>query len=192
MTFSLTKNDRRARIIIYVFSVVVFLAVTALERVTLNVNLGFDPHVFAATNAIINSVVAVLLVAGIITAKRGAYTTHKNIMLTAILLSVLFLVSYILHHLFAGSTLYGDLDKNGIVTDLEKAEAGSMRYVYFFLLGTHILLAGISLPFILFTAYRALINENRAHRKLARITWPMWFYGAVYGPIVYLMISRYY
>ncbi len=192
MTFSLTKNDRRARIIIYVFSVVVFLAVTALERVTLNVNLGFDPHVFAATNAIINSVVAVLLVAGIITAKRGAYTTHKNIMLTAILLSVLFLVSYILHHLFAGSTLYGDLNKNGIVTDLEKAEAGSMRYVYFFLLGTHILLAGLSLPFILFTAYRALINENRAHRKLAKITWPMWFYVAVSGPIVYLIISRYY
>jgi putative membrane protein len=192
MTYSLTKNDRKAKIIIYAFSVVVFLAVTALERVTLNVNLGFDPHVFAATNAIINSVVAVLLVAGIITAKRGAYTTHKNIMLTAILLSVLFLVSYILHHLFAGSTLYGDLNKNGIVTDLEKAEAGSMRYVYFFLLGTHILLAGLSLPFILFTAYRALINENRAHRKLAKITWPMWFYVAVSGPIVYLIISRYY
>lgn len=132
MTFSLTKNDRKARILIYVFSVVVFLAVTALERVTLNVDLGFDPHIFAAINALINSIVAVLLVAGIITAKRGLYTKHKNIMLTAILLSVLFLVSYILHHLFAGSTLYGDLDKNGIVTELEKAEAGSMRYVYFF------------------------------------------------------------
>jgi len=192
MTFNLTKNDRRARIIIYVFSVVVFLAVTALERVTLDVDLGFDPHIFAAVNALINSIVAVLLVAGIITAKRGLYTTHKNIMLSAIFLSVFFLVSYILHHLFAGSTFYGDLDKNGIVTDLEKAEAGSMRYVYFFLLGTHILLAGISLPFILFTAYRALINENRAHRKLAKITWPMWFYVAVSGPIVYFMISRYY
>ena len=192
MTFSLTKNDRRARIIIYVFSVVVFLAVTALERVTVDVDLGFDPHIFAAVNALINSIVAVLLVAGIITAKRGLYTTHKNIMLTAILLSVLFLISYILHHLFAGSTLYGDLDKNGIVTDLEKAEAGTMRYIYFFLLGTHILLAGISLPFILFTSYRALINENAAHRKIAKVTWPMWFYVAVSGPIVYLMISRYY
>jgi len=192
MTFSLTKNDRRARIIIYVFSVVVFLAVTALERVTVDVDLGFDPHIFAAVNALINSIVAVLLVAGIITAKRGLYTTHKNIMLTAILLSVLFLISYILHHLFAGSTLYGDLDKNGIVTDLEKAEAGTMRYIYFFLLGTHILLAGISLPFILFTSYRALINENAAHRKIAKITWPMWFYVAVSGPLVYLMISRYY
>lgn len=192
MIFSLTKNDRKAKIIIYVFSVVVFLAVTVLEKITLDVDLGFNPHVFAAGNAIINSMVALLLVAGIITAQRGLYTTHKNIMLSAIFLSVFFLVSYILHHLFAGSTFYGDLDKNGIVSEIEKAEAGSMRYIYFFLLGTHILLAGISLPFILFTAYRALINENAAHRKIAKITWPMWFYVAVSGPLVYLMISRYY
>jgi putative membrane protein len=67
-----------------------------------------------------------------------------------------------------------------------------MRYLYFFLLGTHILLAGISLPFILFTAYRALINENDRHRKIAKITWPLWFYVALTGPIVYLMISKYY
>ncbi len=83
MIFSLTKNDRKAKIIIYTFSVVVFLAVTALEKITLDVDLGFNPHVFAATNAIINSMVAVLLVAGIITAQRGLYTTHKNIMLSA-------------------------------------------------------------------------------------------------------------
>ena len=67
-----------------------------------------------------------------------------------------------------------------------------MRYVYFFLLGTHILLAGISLPFILFTAYRALIGEYNLHRRIARITWPMWFYVAITGPLVYLMISAYY
>ncbi len=62
----------------------------------------------------------------------------------------------------------------------------------FFILGTHILLAGVSLPYILFTAYRALIGENAIHRKLAKITWPMWFYVAVTGPIVYWMISKYY
>lgn len=113
-------------------------------------------------------------------------------MLTAIGLSVIFLVTYILHHLFAGSTLYGDVDKNGIVDAAEKAAAGSMRYVYFFLLGTHILLAGISLPFILFTAYRGLINENKRHRNIAKITWPLWFYVAVTGPVVYWMISKFY
>ncbi|HYH15488.1 MAG TPA: DUF420 domain-containing protein, partial [Flavisolibacter sp.] len=72
-----------------------------------------------------------------------------------------------------------------------KAAAGLMRYVYFFILGTHILLAGISLPYILFAAYRALINENAAHRKVAKIAWPMWFYVAVTGPIVYWMIRAY-
>jgi putative membrane protein len=113
-------------------------------------------------------------------------------MLTAIVLSAIFLLTYIAHHLFAGSTWYGDLNKDGEVDAVEKAAAGSMRYVYFVLLGTHILLAGVSLPFILFTAYRALIDENARHRKLAKITWPMWFYVAVTGPVVYLMISRYY
>jgi putative membrane protein len=192
MNLTLGKNDRKASIFIITVSIVVFVAVTVLERVTLDVDLGFNPHVFATANAVINSIVAVLLLAGLFTAKAGKYKTHKNIMLAAIILSVLFLVTYILHHLFAGSTWYGDADKNSIVSEAEKVAAGSMRYVYFVLLGTHILLAGISLPFILFTAYRALINENAKHRKLAKMTWPMWFYVAVTGPIVYLMISKYY
>src|SRR5215217_9541472 len=191
MNLIIQKNDRKASILIIAFSVFIFVAVTVLERVTLNVNLGFNPHFFALINAAINSIVAVLLVVGLIAAKRRAYTTHKNIMLTAITLSVLFLITYILHHLFAGSTWYGDADKNGVVDAAEKASAGWMRYIYFFLLGTHILLAGVSLPFILFTAYRALINENEKHRRIAKITWPMWFYVAITGPIVYAMISRY-
>jgi putative membrane protein len=186
------KNDRLARILIIVFSIIVFVAVTALERVTLDVKLGFDPHIFALTNAIINSIVSLLLLAGLYTAKTRQISVHRNIMLTAIGLSVVFLITYILHHLFAGSTWYGDLDHNGKVDDFEKTEAGMMRYVYFFLLGTHILLAGISLPFILFTAYRALIGEYSLHRRIARITWPMWFYVAITGPLVYLMISAYY
>ncbi|HZH36313.1 MAG TPA: DUF420 domain-containing protein, partial [Flavisolibacter sp.] len=109
-----------------------------------------------------------------------------------IILSVFFLVFYIAHHLFSGSTLYGDYNINGVVDEAEIARAGSLRLVYRLLLGTHILLAGISLPFILFTAYRALIGENAQHRRIAKITWPMWFYVAVTGPIVYYMISRFY
>lgn len=192
MNLSLVKNDSKAKYIIWIFSIVVFVAVTALERVTLNVDLGFNPHIFAQINAVINSIVALLLIAGLYTAKQRKLKSHRNIMLTAIMLSVLFLVSYILHHLFAGSTWYGDTDHNGTVDAMEKAAAGSMRTIYFVLLGTHIILAGVSLPFILFTAYRALINENERHRKIAKITWPMWFYVAISGPIVYLMISQYY
>jgi putative membrane protein len=191
MSLTLEKNDKKAKALIFGFSAVVFVAVTVLERITVNVDLGFDPHNLALVNAVINSIVSVLLLAGLITAKRGAYDAHRKIMIAAIGLSVLFLLTYIAHHLFAGSTWYGDTDKNGIVDEAEKAAAGASRIVYFVLLGTHILLAGISLPFILFTAYRALINENARHRKIAKITWPMWFYVAVTGPIVYFMISQY-
>lgn len=189
---AITKNDRKARIIIFVFSAIVFLAVSALGRYKLNVELGFDEHIFAKANALINSIVTVLLLAGLYCARTGRYTTHKYIMLTAMALSVLFLISYILHHLFAGEARFGDMNHDGVLSEAEKLAAGPVRYVYYVLLGTHIVLAGLALPFILFTAYRALINENRAHRKLAKITWPMWFYVALTGPVVYWMISSYY
>ena len=191
MALTITKNDRKARILIFSFSIIIFIAVSLLERVTIEVDLGFNPHVFSLINAIINTIVAALLVAGLFAAKTGRYTTHKYIMITALILSCIFLLNYVLSHLFTGSTWYGDVDGNGVVSDWEKAEAGAWRYIYLFILGTHILLAGISLPFILFTAYRALINENQKHRKLAKVTWPMWFYVAVSGPIVYYMISQY-
>ena len=190
--FTLTKNDKKARIIIFSFSVVVFILVSLLGKYKLDVSLGFDEHIFAKANAVINSVVAVLLLAGLFCARTGKYTTHRKIMLTAMGLSVLFFLSYVLHHLFAGEARFGDVNGDGLLSEAEKAAAGSIRYFYYVLLGTHILLAGIVLPFILFTAYRALISENKAHRKLAKITWPMWFYVAVSGPAVYLMISPYY
>jgi putative membrane protein len=192
MNLTLTKNDRKARTIILLFSAFIFIAISALGKYKLNIDLGFDEHIFAKANAVINSIVAVLLVAGILSAKNKKFNTHRNIMLTAMALSVLFLVSYILHHLLSGEAKFGDTNGDGILSEAEKLAAGSVRYIYYVLLGTHIILAGIVLPFILFTAYRALIGENAAHRKLAKITWPMWFYVAVTGPIVYLLISPYY
>ena len=189
---SLAKNDKKAKLLIYTVSFVVFAAVVFLSKYKLDVNLGFDVHVFAKTNAIINSMVAVLLLAGLFTVKQKKYELHKKIMLTAISLSVLFLLSYIAHHLLAGDTKYGDVNHDGIVSLDEKALAGNLRMVYYFVLITHIPLAAIILPFILFAAYRALTGEYDKHKKLVRITWPVWFYVAVTGVVVYLMISPYY
>ena len=189
---TLTKNDKKAKLLIYTVSFVVFAAVVFLSKYKLNVDLGFDVHVFAKTNAIINSIVAVLLLAGLFSAKQKKYELHKKIMLTAISLSVLFLLSYIAHHLFAGDTKYGDVNHDGIVSLDEKGLAGNLRMVYYFILITHIPLAAIILPFILFTAYRALTGEYEKHKKLVRITWPVWFYVAISGVIVFLMISPYY
>jgi putative membrane protein len=175
---AIKKNDSRAKWIIGIFSFVVFSTIVALGRIKLNVDLGFDSHLFARANAIINSVVSVLLIAGLVAVKQGKYILHKRIMISALLLSVLFLISYICHHLFTGDTRFGG--------------TGNIRYVYFTILITHIFLAATILPFILFTAYRALITEWPRHVKLARVTWPIWLYVSVTGPIVYLMISPYY
>ena len=172
------KNDAKARNFIIAVSVIIFAAITLLSRVELNVELGFDKHLFAKINATINSTVSLLLVAGLVAVKSKKYILHKRIMLLAMGLSCLFLLSYICHHLFTGETKFGG--------------EGTIRTIYFFILGTHIVLAGIILPFILFTAYRALIGEWPKHKKLARITWPVWFYVAVTGVVVYFMISPYY
>ncbi len=172
-------NDRLARIIITVLSVVVFAVVVALDRMPpLEFPFDFDVHYLAMGVGIINTLVAALLLAGLQTARKGNFILHKRIMFTAIILSILFLVFYIGHHLFAGSTKYGG--------------EGVMRYIYYTLLITHIFLAAIVLPFILFTAYRAITGEYGRHKKNARLTWPIWFYVAVSGVIVYLMIKPYY
>lgn len=186
------KNDKKARTLILVFSAIVFTAVVALSRVKLNVDLGFDIHVFARINAIINTIVSVLLVAALLAVKGKRYTQHKKLMLTAMFLSVLFLVSYICHHLLAGDTIFGDLDHDGVLSEAEKSHVGSARILYRLVLFTHIPLAGLILPFILFTAYRAMVGEWEKHKKLARITWPIWLYVAITGVLVYWMISPYY
>lgn len=188
----LVKNDKRAKFLIFLLSVIVFGAVTALSRIQLDVDLGFDKHIFAKINAIINGTVSFLLIAGLIAIKMKKRKLHERIMLTSMILSILFLVSYICHHLFTGSTPFGDANHDGVTSAEEIAAVGSMRLVYFVILITHIFLAAIILPFILFTAYRALITEYPKHKKLARITWPIWLYVSTTGVIVYLLISPYY
>ena len=168
------------------------MVIVLLSRFTLEIELGFDVHIFATINAFLNSTIALLLVLALWAVKNKNYLLHKQLMLTALILSVLFLVSYIAHHLLAGEAKFGDSDYNGIVSEAEKLVVGNLRIVYFIILATHIFLAAIILPFILFTAYRALTAEYEMHKKLARITWPLWFYVAVTGPIIYLMICPYY
>lgn len=188
------KNDKKALTLIIVFSVIVFVVVSILGKYNLagRVELPFDVHLFAKANAVINAAVAVLLIAGLLIVKKGNYSLHKKVMLLAMFLSVLFLVSYICHHLFAGEAIYGDTDGVRGLSDAERAAAGSMRTLYLFILATHIPLAGLALPFILFAAYRALTGDYEKHKKIVRIIWPVWLYVAITGVIVYIMISPYY
>ena len=108
------------------------------------------------------------------------------------LLSGMFLLSYVVYHMTNDPVLFGDADFNGVVTDIEKAAVGSTRTVYFFLLATHVILAAVILPFILLTFNRAYTNQFDRHKKIARWVYPLWLYVAITGPICYLMLRPYY
>ncbi len=161
---------------IWILSIVIPLAVALLFSVRIPgvERLGFLPPIYASINAL----TAVLLVAAVVVIKKGKRKTHERLMKTCILLSVLFLVMYVAYHMTSDSTPYGG--------------EGTMKAIYLFILITHILLSIGVIPFVLITYVRALSGKFDAHRKIAKITFPIWLYVAVTGVIVYLMISPYY
>lgn len=136
--------------------------------------LSFLPPIYAT----INGLTAVILVIAVIAIKNGKRKLHENLMKFAIFLSVLFLGMYVAYHMTSDSTKFGG--------------EGAIKYVYYFILITHICLSVIIIPFVLVTYVRALAERFDKHRKIAKITFPMWLYVAVTGVIVYLMISPYY
>lgn len=162
--------------LINIVSVIIPLLVAILFGVKLpNVEpLGFLPPIYAG----INGLTAVLLIMAVIAIKNGRRRLHQNLMSTCILLSVLFLLMYVAYHMTSSSTAYGG---NGI-----------LRYLYYIILISHILLSVAIIPLVLKTYARAYLGAFDSHRRLARITFPIWIYVAVTGVIVYLMISPYY
>lgn len=150
--------------------------------------LSFLPPIYAS----INGLTAVVLFTAVWAVKNGKRKLHENLMKFAISLSVAFLAMYVAYHMTADSAGFGDANRDGILTDAEKASMGWVRVVYLFILFTHIVLSIIIIPFVLVTYVRALAQRFDKHKKLARITYPMWMYVAVTGVIVYLMISPYY
>jgi putative membrane protein len=156
------------------------------------INLGFNTSSLPLFHAMLNSTTAILLLASLYFIKNRRVQAHRTANLTAVILSAVFLISYVIYHSTNASVKYGDLNHDGILSMEEKVRAGNMRYVYYFILSSHIILSGVIIPFVLFTFQRAFQRRFAAHKKLARITWPLWFYVAVTGVIVYIMISPYY
>lgn len=161
---------------IVILSVAIPVVVAILFGVRLpNVeSLSFLPPIYAT----INGLTAVLLITALWAIKSGKRKLHENIMKTCIALSVMFLVMYVAYHMTSDSTKYGG--------------EGFMKYVYYSILITHILLSIIIIPFVLITYVRAITKNFERHKKIARITFPLWLYVAVSGVLVYLMISPYY
>ncbi|GAB5475504.1 MAG: DUF420 domain-containing protein [Maribacter sp.] len=173
---SVGLKEKKFNRLITVVSVLVPIVVALLFGVKIpNVErLGFLPPIYASINAL----TAVLLVIAVWAIKNGKRDLHQKLMTTCIGLSLVFLVLYILYHMTSESTAFGG--------------EGMVRYVYFFILISHIGLSIIVIPLVLKTYARAYLGKFESHMKLARITFPIWLYVAISGVVVYLMISPYY
>lgn len=150
--------------------------------------LSFLPPIYAT----INGLTAVVLVWAVMAVRRGNRKLHENLMTVAIGLSICFLLMYVAYHMTSENTRFGDTNHDGILSVEENIEVGVMRGVYFFILITHILLSIVIIPLVLVTYVRALSQRFDRHRKIAKITYPIWLYVAVTGVVVYVMISPYY
>lgn len=167
--------DERYHRVIIIISVIIPLAVAILFGVKIEgYDFGFLPPIYAT----INGLTACLLVMAVVAIKKGNKGLHEVLMKICIALSALFLVMYVIYHMTSTSTPFGG--------------EGAIRYIYFFILITHIILSIAIIPLVLFTFVRALALRFDKHKRLAKITFPVWLYVAVTGVVVYLMISPYY
>ncbi len=165
---------------IVVLAIVIPVVVAILSRVKLqDFGIEVEPLTFLPPiYATINGMTAFVLIFAVIAIKKKNRMLHERLMKLAITLSVAFLVMYVAYHMTSDSTKFGGV--------------GVVKYVYYFILLTHILLSIIIIPFVLITYVRAITNNFERHKKIARITFPLWLYVAITGVIVYVMISPYY
>src|SRR5215475_14184640 len=159
-------KEKNLTVPIIILSVTIPLAVAFLILgPATKLNPGFNTKMLPLFHAILNSTTAILLLASLYFIKNGKIRAHRAANLTAVVLSAIFLVSYIIYHATNPSVRFGDIDHNGILSDDEKLKAGSLRYVYYFILSSHIILSGIIVPFVLFTLQRAFQEKFEKHKK---------------------------
>lgn len=187
------KYESLGNKVIALITVVIFGLITIMAYVTPpDVQLPFDVNILPAFHATMNGGVAVLLIASFIAIKAKNWKLHRNLNMTALLFSTLFLLSYVAFHLLTESTRFGDANGDGVVSLMEKDAVGNTRFFYLIILLTHILLSAISFPFILLSFFKAFVGNFKSHRKIAKWVMPVWLYVAITGVVVYFMISPYY
>ena len=169
------NTEKKYNKLIIALSVVIPLAVAVLFGIKIDLELPvFLPPVYASINAI----TAILLVLAVVSVKKGKLKLHENLMKSAIACSIVFLVLYVLYHMTSNSTKF--------------LGEGVVKYVYYIVLISHIILSIAVIPFVLITFVRGITNQIELHKKIAKYTFPLWLYVAVTGVVVYVMISPYY
>jgi putative membrane protein len=183
-----TKLNRLA----WVLTLAVLSLVVVMRKVRIPLPEGMDLSFLPPLHAGINALAACVLIAALLAVKFGNIVLHRRLILAAMGLSILFLLSYVAYHFTTNEIKFGDANHDGIVDAAEKAAVGSTRTYYLLLLISHIILAGVSLPFILFTFIAGWTNQFEKHRKLARWVFPIWLYVAITGPVCYWFLRPYY
>lgn len=176
--------------IIIILSLVVPILV-ALLYVTPRFN-GFEIDFLPLVNSIINGAVFFILIFAINAIKKGNRKLHERLIYLSLVLSTIFLLSYVIHHATHDSVKFGDINGDGILSDAENFKVSAFKYVYYFILISHITLSAIIIPLVLVTLSRALKEKFEDHKKIARITFPIWLYVSATGVLVYILISPYY
>ena len=174
---------------IKIISIIIPLVVAGLFTVKIEYELPiFLPPIYSS----INGLTAILLIIAFVAIKNKNIKLHENLMKICIGLSLIFLIMYIAYHITSTSTIFGDLNKDGVRDASEKAEIGRGLYIYAFILISHIILSIALIPMVLTSYVRAIQKQFDPHKKIGKITLPIWLYVTITGVIVYIMISPYY
>lgn len=176
----------------WIVTAAVLLLVGLMRRVKISLPEGWDFSFLPPFHASVNALTAIVLVLAFYFIKQKNIAAHRKAIYVAMGLSVLFLLSYVAYHFTSPEIKFGDTNLDGLVDAAEAAAVGSSRTFYLILLITHITLAGLILPFILFTFIRAYTGQIERHRKMAKWVFPLWLYVAITGPICYYMLMPYY
>jgi len=167
---------KKLNLVITIISIVLPLVVAILFGVRLQIDLPFDPHVLPMINAVLNGCSAFMLVGALVAVKQGNIKLHSRLIYVAMSLSLVFLLLYVFYHVITDSTKY----------------AGTMGAIYYPLLISHIILAAIQAPLVLFSFLYGYTGQIERHKKLVKYSYPVWLYVCITGVICYLMISPYY
>jgi putative membrane protein len=183
---------KKLNLLVWIISAAVLGLVVMMQKIKIPLPEGADLSSLPGFHALLNSMAAVFLVLAIRAIKNGKVILHQKMIYAAFICSLVFLLSYVTYHITTPATLFGDANKDGLLSSAERDAVSGTRPYYLFILISHIGLAALSFPFILRTFVHAFTNQFEKHRKLSKKVFPVWLYVAVTGPVVYFFLQPYY
>ena len=183
---------KKLNLLVWIISAAVLGLVVMMQKIKIPLPEGADLSSLPGFHALLNSMAAVFLVLAIRAIKKGKVILHQKMIYAAFICSLVFLLSYVTYHITTPATLFGDANKDGVLSSAEREAVSGTRPYYLFILISHIGLAALSFPFILRTFVHAFTNQFEKHRKLSKKVFPVWLYVAVTGPVVYFFLQPYY